>query len=397
MPVTKRESILRRNPYADRRSFVARAMGLSPIGDIASGGMSKSSGKTALTWETSTDWDNAVSESGVVHESVANTDHNDDTLVKMGHRIQDPYLSADLGSFYPLHEDSGSTAYDFGGSNRDGTVNGATLGDTALLGTTGYDFSNANGDSVDVTYDIDSLSELSISVWLAMDSEIEAAGIVTWGEDASFGEIPLATGNGKKNPIGDVVFRPTDASTITRLNCGSYPTNGDFSFHTATLKENDQVVGYKNGSQIQSKSYGTMGNPSSTLQLGRYVRQQTSIDGTLGGVWIHERAITQSEHTTLFDVSGSGSVLTSGTKSFTASQTPDLQNLDYTLNGQTITLDVIASPGTASEEIVSQTLGGSTSYSLTWSSSHTDFRVRPTFDTTDDTVTPTLNRIELGA
>lgn len=74
------------------------------------------------------------------------------------------------------------------------------------------------------------------------------------------------------------------------------------------------------------------------------------------------------------NVSGYGD---SPIKSFSNSQTPDLQNLDYDLNGSDATLTVYGSPGTASEETNQVTLDGSTSYSLSWSSSHTDFKVRP--------------------
>jgi hypothetical protein len=87
----------------------------------------------------------------------------------------------------------------------------------------------------------------------------------------------------------------------------------------------------------------------------------------------------------------SSSSLTTETKSFTQETEPDLAELDYTLNGDSITLDVIGSPGTASEEINSVTLDGATSYGITWNSSHQDFRVKMNFTGTD----PTLNIITL--
>jgi hypothetical protein len=87
--------------------------------------------------------------------------------------------------------------------------------------------------------------------------------------------------------------------------------------------------------------------------------------------------------------------LTTATKTFSTSVQPDLQNLDYDLNGQDITLDVIGSPGTANEEIVSQTLDGSTAYALTWSDSHADFRVKIDLGSTDKTTSPVARRVEL--
>jgi hypothetical protein len=106
--------------------------------------------------------------------------------------------------------------------------------------------------------------------------------------------------------------------------------------------------------------------------------------------------LSDSEITDLFNAGTQGS-LTTATKSFTQNQQPDLQNLSYSLNGESITLDVIGSPGTGSEETVSQTLDGSTSYTLTWAAGHTDFRVQVNIDTTSEETTPSFSGVELVA
>lgn len=96
-----------------------------------------------LSWSTEADWDGAVSEDGVAHESVTNTDHSDAGSVLRGYSYANPYLSASLVGYWPLQEDTGSTAYDFGGTN-DGTLyDGVTQGVTSILETTGYSFDNS--------------------------------------------------------------------------------------------------------------------------------------------------------------------------------------------------------------------------------------------------------------
>lgn len=122
-----------------KRVPALKAMAIEPIGDIAAPSLTENVAGN-LTWETATDWDNAVSESGVVHESVTNTDHNDATIVKQGYQLASPTPSTGLLGYWPLHEDSGSTANDVSVNNQDGTINGATVNVSAILGTTGYSF-----------------------------------------------------------------------------------------------------------------------------------------------------------------------------------------------------------------------------------------------------------------
>lgn len=87
--------------------------------------------------------------------------------------------------------------------------------------------------------------------------------------------------------------------------------------------------------------------------------------------------------------------LTTLTKSFSNAQKPDLTGLVYTLNGQSISVDVVGSPDTASEETVTQALGGATDYDLSWTDRHTDFRLEFTLSTADDSQTPVVDEATL--
>mgnify|MGYP000291896600 CR=1 FL=1 len=88
--------------------------------------------------------------------------------------------------------------------------------------------------------------------------------------------------------------------------------------------------------------------------------------------------------------------LTTATKSFSTARKPRLEGLQYTLNGQSITIDVVGSPGTSSEEVVTQSLDGASEYALSWGSSHTDFQLEISISTSDDTATPTVDDADLG-
>lgn len=118
-----------------------------------------------ITWDTASDWDSAASESGVVHESVTNTDHDDAGTVKRGYSAANPSPSTNLVGYWPFHEDSGSTAYDQSGNGNDGSISGATVGQSALLGTTGYSFDGSD-DMVDVSsITVTKSSDYAFSVW----------------------------------------------------------------------------------------------------------------------------------------------------------------------------------------------------------------------------------------
>lgn len=90
-------------------------------------------------WETASDWDSAASEEGVAHESVAYTDHVDDTLVQQGYSISSPAVApSNLILYYTHQEDDGSTAQDQSGSANDGTIGGCTLAETGVLSTSSF-------------------------------------------------------------------------------------------------------------------------------------------------------------------------------------------------------------------------------------------------------------------
>lgn len=88
--------------------------------------------------------------------------------------------------------------------------------------------------------------------------------------------------------------------------------------------------------------------------------------------------------------------LRSSTKTESSSTTPNLSNLSYSRNDGAIDVEVVGSPGTASEERKSRILDGSTSYDLSWSSGHTEFRVDVAMSMPSRTGTPpTLSALTL--
>lgn len=93
-----------------------------------------------VTWN----WDENQGDDGVVHESVANTDHNTASDLIQGYDYTNfSEITPDPTYCWPFHEDTGTTLYDVAGT-ADGTHNGPVLGDPGLLGTTSADYDNTD-------------------------------------------------------------------------------------------------------------------------------------------------------------------------------------------------------------------------------------------------------------
>jgi len=340
-----------------------------------------------IAWETASDWDAAASESGVVHESVTNADHDDDTTVKMGYSATSPPASTGLRFYYPLHEDSGTTANDFSGNANDGSISNGTANQTGILGTTGFDFANTGSINAGVPTDGSEVTEYTVVMWLKVDSinsnndAIYQVGISGMRIQGGFG------GSGyvfRNQPQG---LNPEVSGNVTTGSYQLVAVRWSKSLAKMSLvidgTEVDTFTGENSGASVDRNDSGDF------IMVKDY-------DGTIAETRFYRNHLSVSQLQTLYDVVDAESSITSGTKAFPSSVTPDLQNLSYSLNGESITIDVIGSPGTASEEVVTQSLGGATSYALSWSNSHTDFRVRPNLSTADPTVTPTISKIELG-
>lgn len=355
-------------------------------GALRSGGLSLT-GTFSASWETKSDWDNATSENGVVHESAANADHSDDTLLKMGYSVTSPYKSSNLGGYWPLHEDSGSTAYDFSGNNKDAAINGPTLGATGILGTTSYSFSGGS-DHVDLGSD---------SAW-ALDSSTTVSMWFRTSDTSNFKFLFNYGGNG-----GDYYFlRIRDGGDLEVQSSGgsaiSSNTYDDGSWYhcAAVFNPGGTTRGYIDGSEVISYNEGGSFSSSQNAEIGRRTDNTDPWRGEIADVRFYDIGLTQSEIQTIVDVVNAQSSITTSKKSFGGDRAPDLQSLDYSLNSQSITVDVVGSPGTAEEETVTQTLDGATSYSLTWNTSHSKFKIIPKLSTTDPSTTPTINSITVS-
>jgi len=364
----------------DRRSLL-RLMGLGPIGDI--GSSSFSTVTPSRTWETATDWNNAVSEDGIVHENVTNTDHNDETILKMGYSAEAIYLSSNAILYWPGHEDSGSTANDLTGNGNDGS-GGSTPGVTGLLGTTAW--SSGSGDTVDVGLSSIPGDARTVTGWFNADWGSGSGNQILYSNDGRDFSIHYNNNNNS----GGYEFQHAGGNSIST----GVTRTQEWIYFTTTYDGSTFRV-YVDAVEENNRSSSTTVNTSPKFEMYKASPEGKNSAGDFWNIHYYDRALTQSEIQTLYDVVNAESSLTTATKGYASSQAPDISNVSYTLNGETIAVDVIGSPGTASEEVKTQSLTGASSYALSWNSTHTDFRVRVRMDTSDPTVTPTFDSITL--
>jgi len=391
MSITKRESILRRSPYRDRRPFRTFLSPLSPIGDIGAANFAETT-TDSITWETSTDWDSAVAETGVVHDTFGDYPGGDSVQMGVSKR-------PDMVLYMPLHDSSGPTADVINGN--DGTVNGPTLDATpGVVNATSAEFNEANNDRINIPSSTDYRINAPITVSFMVYFDNLNESLLFQGTEDSASTCGPRIWNGGGGSSFIFRFYTDSGNTSVSTSASGYST-GTWYVFTATMYSGGNVEAW-----IDKNSVGTasgsdtnlawVGNSRDTILGSRGSSNGDPFPGHMANVFMTNTEWSQSLQDDLVDSVNNSGALTSGTKSFSSPTQPNLSSLSYSLNSENINLDVIGSPGTASEEIVTQALDGSTSYSLTWSNSHTDFRIRPNFTTADVTKSATFSAATLN-
>lgn len=272
---------------------------------------------TTLTWDVASDWDAAQSEDGVVHESVANTDHDDAGLLKKGYRLATPDLSTDLKLLLPMQEDSGSTIYDFSGNNIDGTYTGATLDQTGLLGTSAPDFDGTD-DYGEVSYDSAfhfGDEDFTISCWINADrwdnnsSDNHIAGIYNTGGARAY---RLFNSNGS---LDFVVSEDGGSGSTKTVSSGINPT-GTWVFLAGVHDSvNDELKIWVDNQFEGTTSWANgISDTGADFTIGKGDNFDQYVDGRICMVRVDGAALTSSELQSLYDIVNTDGTLTTAAK-----------------------------------------------------------------------------------
>jgi len=171
--------------------------------------------------------------------------------------------------------------------NSDGTITGATDTSGQFDGALSFD---GTDDNVENTFNIDSFSELTITCSFntsrTPDGASNGDGLVTWGEDGSFGVVTVKIGNGTDSDPGDVEFTVGDGGTLVTAE-GPNVDDGNNHSVIATLEENNQLAIYTDGIENDTNSYGTKNNPSSNFAIAENVRTNEYYQGVVSDVKVY--------------------------------------------------------------------------------------------------------------
>ncbi|WP_440989179.1 PKD domain-containing protein [Haloarchaeobius baliensis] len=347
-----------------------------------------------LVWQTAADWDAATTESNVVH---ADRGDHDAGAVQLG------YPTADTGlvAYYPVDENSGSTADDASGGN-DGTVDGATQGVPGILNTSAYSFDGVD-DSVQAPTDLSSSLGTSgtVSAWIK----------TTQSGDDTMWQAPGITGVESNGDGNDVFYGWIDASG----NIGVMAGNTDGALSTTEINDGTwhHVVLVRNATTGETRVYvdGVL-EDTATSETGAKTSAFSGIgviedtggspeylDGRLDDVRLYDRALTDAEALALYDSTWNGTITTAeGTTSVAVDpRTIRLENVTADVPpGTSMTVFVESDPeddGTWNRSDPVSIVDGQQSYAVgdgNFGTSSDQFRVVVELNTTAPAQSPCL-------
>lgn len=266
---------------------------------------------TVLEWNSASDWDNAQSESGVVHEATANTDHDDATILKKGYAAASPYEPHSLLVYYPEHEDSGTTLNDFSGNGNDASVSGATPNVSALLGTTSYDY-DGSGDEATASFTaVDVQSGWTLVAWVKLDTK---------SSDAEIADFYDADGDGfaglRYNDSGDNFesFTRDDGQNVSSTMAGTTSPSTGTWYQVAAVFTGSERKMYVNATEEFTESISVGSWTLDTLISGDDTSDSRRLDGQIWDLRFYQGGLTQSELQTLYDVVDTDGTMTTGVK-----------------------------------------------------------------------------------
>jgi hypothetical protein len=362
---------------------------------------------SSLTWNTSSDWDNAVSETGVVHEEVQNTDLSDAGELKKGYSAATPLYSSSLVGYWPLDEDSGDKAYDLSGNNYDGTTSGGiTQGNQGLLRTSSYEFDGSD-DRVISSGVSSSSDSVTVNFWVYQTGRphtnsglIHASPSGTTFDGGDTKTIGIWTDDSDGDLWGR--FIQSDGAQVNfNYNDGENLNLNEWHMVTQVANSSSgKAKQYIDGDLIETISYDGTLQDYSNFGMGRQGGE--TLEGKLEDVRLYKEPLSNSEIRNLYDATSKGKI-TTGWKNFASERDTSalkVDNVTSSLNGQSVDVKIeqdTDNDGAAEETSAQISLNGSGGpYNLEGISSRSKkYRLKINLSSNQVTTTPELSRLSL--
>lgn len=215
-----------------------------------------------------------------------------------------------LIGYWPLVEDSGSTAYDYSGNENHGTVNGVTQGALGILGSTAYSF-NGTGDYISNTIPCSKLgSKVMFTGWIYPRSTGRQTILSGYRDGTSSRwDIEYDT-DGNQN----LMLVQYEGTTVKTNNNSTIPVDKwtHFAFY---FNQGSNGIWYINGAKDGSGTPKDE-NLDDGAEISVAARPDgsaggSSFDGRMSGVRVYNRALTPQEVAYLYQISQKGSYVSS--------------------------------------------------------------------------------------
>lgn len=340
---------------------------------------------SSATWSTASDWDNAVSGTGVVHDSYG--DRVDDEFA-LGYSSFDANGSG-LEMFWPLDEDSGSTANDASSNSHDGAIDsGGSLGQNGIYSSSAFNLDEGE-DVYNSNIDAASTGAVSSSMWVKFNNAGTTGTSYYLGHYSGSNSYMNVVIDCGANEIG---FMFNSGSADCR-NSGVAPSSG--WTHIAAVVSQNNVKIYINGSlELNSSHSYDITQFDDEIILNDFKNDGgNGVDALYDEVRIYNRTLSKSDVARQSNKKGH---LETSTKSFSTTVNVNL-SASTTLNGQTANVTVIGSPNSGSEEKYTVALNGSGGpYDINMASPHTDYRLNTSLSSSSPTQTPKIQSLSLN-
>lgn len=300
-----------------------------------------------------------------------------------------------LVAHWPLHEGSGSTAYDVRGGN-DGSLNGGvTQGTNGILGTSTYDFDGTD-DYVDLTgSSLNNFNRFTLSGWVNIDETTSTKHIIRLREN---NDCTI-----RATDTGEYELQIYDGSS-SQLATGGSGSTGSWQHIVGTWDGQNMVV-YVDGVEVATGSASNVGNASGQAHIGANGFSSTGeyMDGRIADVRVYDHALSPLEVQYLYETGLSGTADTS----WKSASSDGSGSLDLTMTASVPTnatleatvLEDTDSDGVA-ENVATTTVGdGTNTYSLSGFSTTSgtyDYAVHFEFKNSDRTVASSVDVAEVS-
>lgn len=207
-----------------------------------------------------------------------------------------------LVGYWPLTEDSGSTAYDYSGNSNDATANAATQGVSGVLGTTAYEYYSGTTPATSIPVNNPTSGPISVVLW-GNPALLDGSTRQYLFDFRGFRDliIGIDAANTATNTL-EVWTGTWTRNIFTGLSQGTW-------YHLAVVFDGSTMYCYQDGIEVHQSTQTIGNNTSSTPSIGGAHGGGGSIfSGKLAEFRLYDHALPPSDIQYLYSVGESAHV-----------------------------------------------------------------------------------------